>query len=70
MTSPLELLIMAVPCVILALVIIGIILLFRFVLKICRDNQRTRLEIGKIAEELSLIRKNQDASSDSRKSEE
>lgn len=47
------------------LLIVGIILLCRFGLKIYRDNQRTRLEVGKIAEELSLIRKSLDASSDS-----
>ena len=52
------------------LLITGIILLCRFGRRIFREHQRTRLEIGKIAEEISLVRKNQEASSNSGKSAE
>lgn len=45
------------------LLISGIIRLRRFGLKCFDEYQRTRLEVGKIAEELSLIRKSMEKTS-------
>ncbi len=63
MASPLVWLYLFVWILIPVLLISGLIRLRRFGLSCFEEYQRTRLELGKIAEEISLIRKQRDGTS-------
>lgn len=65
MASPLALLYAFVWVLVPVLLISGLIRLRRFGLKALDEYRRTRLELGKIAEEVSLIRKQLDRGSPS-----
>jgi hypothetical protein len=63
MASPLTWLVLFAWVLLPVLLISGVIRLRRFGLRCFEEYQRTRLELGKIAEEVSLIRKQLDRTS-------